>query len=149
MIRIAVDSASDISEAQAKELGIDMLPMIITFGDEEYMDGVNLLPTSFYEKLIESDELPKTSQISPYRFEEFFETMINDVANTGKVYRSMSDNEAELATALHNQRLQVMGVSSDEELSNMIRYQQAYNAASRYINVISEMIETLIMRTGV
>lgn len=73
MIRIAVDSASDISEAQAKELGIDMLPMIITFGDEEYMDGVNLLPTSFYEKLIESDELPKTSQISPYRFEEYFE----------------------------------------------------------------------------
>ena len=73
MIRIAVDSASDISEAEAKELGVEMLPMIIGFGDEEYLDGVNLLPKTFYEKLIESDDLPKTSQISPYRFEEAFE----------------------------------------------------------------------------
>lgn len=73
MIRIAVDSASDISEAEAKNLGIDMLPMTITFGDEEYLDGVNLLPATFYEKLVEGDELPKTSQISPYRFEECFE----------------------------------------------------------------------------
>ena len=71
------------------------------------------------------------------------------MANTGKIYSSMADNEAELATALHNQRLQVMGVSSDDELSNMIKYQQAYNAASRYINVVSELIETLVLSTGV
>ena len=42
-----------------------------------------------------------------------------------------------------------MGVSSDDELSNMIKYQQAYNAASRYINVVSELIETLVLSTGV
>ena len=41
-----------------------------------------------------------------------------------------------------------MGVSSDEELGSMIKYQQAYNAASRYVNVVSDMIETLINRTG-
>jgi flagellar hook-associated protein 1 FlgK len=38
----------------------------------------------------------------------------------------------------------VVGVSADEELTNMIKYQAAYNAASRYINVISSMIETLV-----
>lgn len=119
------------------------LPLTATNGEDDYTVGQDLV------ELFSKDKLFYNGGKDELSFEEFFETMINDVANTGKVYRSMSDNEAELATALHNQRLQVMGVSSDEELTNMIRYQQAYNAASRYINVISEMIETLIMRTGV
>ena len=72
-IKILTDSASDISEKEAKELGIIMLPMEITFGDEEYLDGVNLLPNQFYEKLIESTTLPKTSQINSFRFNEAFE----------------------------------------------------------------------------
>lgn len=81
-IRLIVDSAADISKKEADELGIIMMPMIITFGDENYLDGVDLLPTQFYEKLIESDELPKTSQVTPYRFEEEFE---KHVANGDEV----------------------------------------------------------------
>ncbi len=42
-----------------------------------------------------------------------------------------------------------MGVASDEELSNMIKFQQAYNASSRFINVIDDMIQTLINNLGV
>ena len=38
----------------------------------------------------------------------------------------------------------IVGVSTDEELTNMIMYQNAYNAASRYINVVNEMIEHII-----
>lgn len=72
-VKILVDSACDISEKEAKELGIVMIPMEITIGDEQYYDGVDLLPNEFYEKLIESDILPKTSQINAYRFEEEFE----------------------------------------------------------------------------
>lgn len=72
-IRLMVDSASDIGRQEAEQAGIIMLPIVITFGDKEYLDGVDLLPEQFYEKLIESDELPKTSQISPFRFEEAFE----------------------------------------------------------------------------
>ena len=49
-----------------------MIPMIITIGEEEYYDGVNISPREFYEKLIESDDLPKTTQINPFRFEEAF-----------------------------------------------------------------------------
>ena len=82
-------------------------------------------------------------------FEEFYESMINDVANTGKIYNSMSTNETTLASQLDNQRQQVMGVASDEELSNMIKFQQAYNASSRFINVIDDMIQTLINNLGV
>ena len=64
------------------------------------------------------------------------------------IYKSMADNESKLASQLDDKRQEVMGVSSDEELGSMIKYQQAYNAASRYVNVVSDMIETLINRTG-
>ena len=71
-IKILTDSASDISQKEANKLGIYMIPMIINFGEEEFFDGVDLLPTDFYNKLIETDVMPKTSQISPFRFEEIF-----------------------------------------------------------------------------
>lgn len=56
-IRIIVDSASDISQTEAKELGITVIPMRTTFGDEEFMDGINMTPGQFFEKLVETDEL--------------------------------------------------------------------------------------------
>lgn len=72
-IKILIDSASDISKEEAEKLGITMIPMTVNFGDEEYLDGIDILPHQFYEKLIESDVLPKTSQINSFRFEEAFE----------------------------------------------------------------------------
>ena len=72
-VKIVVDSSSDISEKEAKELGVEMIPMIISFGEEEFFDGVNLLPDEFYKKLQESKEAPKTAQVTPFRFEEVFE----------------------------------------------------------------------------
>jgi len=72
-IKLMIDSASDISKKEAEERGIIMMPMEITMGEEQYLDGVNLLPHNFYEKLIECEALPKTSQINAFRFEEAFE----------------------------------------------------------------------------
>ena len=46
--------------------------------------------------------------------------------------------------SVENSRKQVTGVSSDEELTNLVKYQSAYNAASRYISVISEMTELIV-----
>ncbi|MBO7345464.1 MAG: DegV family protein [Clostridia bacterium] len=74
-VKFLIDSASDVSKKEAESMGVSMLPMAITFGTEEYFDGVDLLPVQFYEKLVESSELPKTSQISAYRFEEEFERL--------------------------------------------------------------------------
>ena len=45
-------------------------------------------------------------------------------------------------------REQILGVSADEEMSNMVMFQNAYNAASRYINAVSEMLEHLIGTLG-
>jgi len=78
-VKILIDSASDINEKEAQDLGITMLPMTITFGKEDYMDGVNLLPKEFYEKLIENKSLlPKTSQVNAFRFEEEYERITKD-----------------------------------------------------------------------
>ena len=45
-------------------------------------------------------------------------------------------------------REQIIGVSYDEELTNMVKYQNAFNASSRYINVIDEMLEHIINTLG-
>ncbi|MDE6946093.1 MAG: DegV family protein [Anaeroplasmataceae bacterium] len=75
MIKIVVDSATDIDLKEAEQFGITLMPMQIMFGEDEYLDGVNLSHKEFFEKLIESDELPKTSQINSFRFEEKFEEL--------------------------------------------------------------------------
>ena len=69
-VRIVTDSASDITGLTRKNLTI--APMAVTFGEETYLDGVNLTHAQFYEKLIESDTLPTTSQITPAQFEDAF-----------------------------------------------------------------------------
>lgn len=78
MIKLMIDSAADIGKAEADRLGIIMIPMVITVGNEEYYDGVDLSPAEFYEKLIESSVLPKTSQINAFRFEEAFEKQLKN-----------------------------------------------------------------------
>ncbi len=73
MVKLMIDSAADIGKKEAEEKGVIMIPMLITIGEEEFYDGVNLSPQEFWKKLIESDVLPKTSLINEYRFEEAFE----------------------------------------------------------------------------
>jgi DegV family protein with EDD domain len=70
--RIIIDSASDLMKEQADALKLDFLPLKTIFGDEEFLDGVTMTHTQFYEKLIESDVLPTTSQISPHDYEKVF-----------------------------------------------------------------------------
>lgn len=72
-IRIIVDSASDLTKEQADALHLDFLPLKTIFGEEEFLDGITLSHEQFYEKLIESDCLPTTSQISPHDFEQVYE----------------------------------------------------------------------------
>lgn len=72
-IRIVCDSACDITQEQAKEWGITILPLKNIWGEEEYLDGITMTPQMFYERLIETDVLPTTSQITPFEYETVFE----------------------------------------------------------------------------
>lgn len=73
-IRIITDSASDLLSPHRPE--ITVLPMTITFGEEQFRDGVDLTHRQFYEKLIEGEDLPTTSQIAPVQFEEAFRAAV-------------------------------------------------------------------------
>ena len=72
-IRIIADSGCDITQEEAQKLGIEVLPIRTTFGDEEFLDGINMSHDECFEKLIESDIFPKTSQIPPFDFEQKYE----------------------------------------------------------------------------
>ena len=75
-IRIITDSASDINAAQAEKWKVTVLPLTTIFGDEAYLDGVTLDHKTFYEKLIETDVMPTTSQLSPAAYEAAFRSAI-------------------------------------------------------------------------
>lgn len=69
-VRIIVDSTSDLSATVRQR--VHVVPLTIRFGDKEYIDGVTINSREFYEKLVESDDLPTTSQASPASFEGVF-----------------------------------------------------------------------------
>ena len=71
-IRILVDSTADIPRDRAQELGIEVVPLSVLFGDESYRDGVDLDGPSFYKKLVSSSKMPTTSAPAPGLFEEAY-----------------------------------------------------------------------------
>ena len=85
---------------------------------------------------------------TPVCFVDYYKNLVSQVANSGAVFGDIVESQTQTTDSLCNAREQVVGVSSDEELTNMIMFQNAYNASSRYINVISEMLEHLIMTLG-
>lgn len=80
---------------------------------------------------------------------DFYASMVSQIANAGSVFKGVYESQTTTVEATESARQQVVGVSDDEELSNMIKYQNAYNASSRYINVIDELLEHIINTLGV
>lgn len=72
-VRIIIDSACDLPKAKADEMNLDFLPLKTIFGDEEFLDGIDLSHDEFYTKLENSSVNPTTSQISPADFEDVYE----------------------------------------------------------------------------
>lgn len=79
---------------------------------------------------------------------EYYTSFTSEIANTGHTMKALAKSQDITKTSVDNQRQQVIGTSSDEELTHMIKFQQAFNAASRYITVIDEMLEHVVTRLG-
>ncbi len=77
-MRIVMDAAGDIPPALAEELNISIIPVNIMFGTEEFLSGIDIDHTAFYRKVEEVDDhnFPKTSQPTPYQFEELYKQII-------------------------------------------------------------------------
>lgn len=72
-VKIIVDSTCDITKDFAKENDIRTFPLKVLFGDEEFIDDIDLTRQEFYEKLSQAKTLPTTSQVTPDEFAEYFE----------------------------------------------------------------------------
>ena len=81
-------------------------------------------------------------------FDSYYSAMIDDFANRAYTYNSVAQSAEQALKQYSDSRQQQLGVSSEEELTNLIKFQQAYNASSRYITVVSEMIEHIIEKLG-
>ena len=75
-VKIIVDSTFDITpQVRAR---VDVVPLTIHFGEQEYIDGITIDSKTFYEMLVESDVLPTTSQATPFVFEEAFRKAVEE-----------------------------------------------------------------------
>ena len=78
MIRILTDSMSDLTQEDASRLGITVLPMPVSFGEEERWEGVDLSREEFFARLRVAEELPHTSQIAPRAWQKAFDRELRD-----------------------------------------------------------------------
>lgn len=77
-------------------------------------------------------------------FENSYIELVNQMSTMGNVFKDVYEYQQLAVEQAEANRQSVIGVSSDEELEHMIMYQNAYNAASRYINVINTLLDSVI-----
>lgn len=122
-------------------------PSLLKFRQDEHSEDIpamERLKEAFEETIYTLNPNVQT----PLSFTDYYKNLIGQVANSGSVMRGVQVTQTVATDSILNAREQVVGVSSDEELTNMIRYQNAYNASSRYINVISEMLDHILSVLG-
>lgn len=130
--------------------------------NQELLQQPTLLGFILHDDSVDYDTMAKikeafmaeTNTLNPYikkqsSFMDYYSDLVSQVANSGHVYESILTNQQETVDSTFSAREQIIGVSADEELTNMVKFQNAYNASSRYINVIDEMLEHIINTLGV
>lgn len=79
---------------------------------------------------------------------DYYSTMTGLIGNDGYMYNAIAESQSDVVTSLDEKRESKQGVTSEEELTNLIKFQNGYNASSRYITTVADMIDTLINRVG-
>lgn len=87
-VALVTDSTADIPLETRQRLGISMVPLKVSFGDETYLDNVELQPADFYRKLTTSDTLPTTSQPSPADYFDVFKERLQEGRSVVSVHLS-------------------------------------------------------------
>ena len=79
---------------------------------------------------------------------DYYSAMVGIIGNDGYMYNAVAESQSSLISSIDEKRESKQGVTSEEELTNLIKFQNAYNASSRYITTIADMIDTLINKVG-
>ena len=86
MVKIISDSTCDLSQELIKENDIDIIPLLVTFNEDTFQDGVDIDASKIYEEVAKRNILPKTSAVSAMALEELFRKWVDqgyDVVYTG------------------------------------------------------------------
>jgi len=136
------------SEVKASEFNIACsTKQIVKYGEPDELqrgnnENMNLLYELFLKKNIAVNGIDIGS------FDSYITGIRFDVANTLSFAKKTANNSITLLIAAENQRVSVSGVSLDEEMINMVKYQHAYSGASRVITAMDEALDKLINGTG-
>ena len=105
-----------------------------------------------YAKMLEAwhaeDVVLDPNELAKYGADEFYDSLVVALGSQGSVWSSIVDSQTTLVNSIEDKRQQISGVSTEEEMTSLLMYQHAYNAASRYITTIDSMLEHLINRLG-
>ncbi|WMJ80629.1 DegV family protein [Clostridium sp. MB40-C1] len=77
-IKIITDSTCDLNKDIVNRLNLKVIPLIVNFGEESYLDGINIDIHEFLRKLKEQDIFPATAQINPKRFYDIYKQYLDD-----------------------------------------------------------------------
>lgn len=77
-VKIITDSSCDISREEAEKLGVKIVPLTISIGEQSYEDGVNITPEAFIEEMRKAEKLPKSSQPSSGEIAKLYEELSKD-----------------------------------------------------------------------
>ena len=129
----------NVSVNQELKKQITLMPAYKENGDVAYDMGAKLAEAweNAGMKINPYDQKPCT-------FEEYYDKIMDSLGVEGNTYKSASETLEGAVSSIDNKRQQVTGVSSDEELTTMIKFQSAFNASSRFMTVISEMTELIV-----
>lgn len=126
-IKLVVDSSSEITQEESKKMGVYCLPLTVSFEKDMFRDGVDLSYDEFYDKLSEYESLPKTSQVTPYLYEEAFKEILSNgdipVAITLSSEISGTYNSAILASNQFDEEIHVIdSLTTSCALKLIIKY---------------------------
>ncbi|OGO77294.1 MAG: flagellar hook-associated protein FlgK [Clostridiales bacterium GWB2_37_7] len=83
-----------------------------------------------------------------FNFDEFYRSIITDIGLEGNKAANAADAQNLLVEQVENRRQSLMAVSLDEEMSNLIKYENSYNAAARIVNALDEMLDVIVNKIG-
>lgn len=116
-VRIVTDSACDLPAEVAEELGIEIVPLSIRFGDEEFIDREELTVAEFWNRCVNASELPETAAPAPGQFESTYRKLAADGA-TGIVVVSLS---GALSATIQSAELAARAITSDDSIDLNVR----------------------------
>jgi DegV family protein with EDD domain len=155
-VKVVTDSASDLDEATAAELGVTVVPLTIRFGTDEYVDRVTLSPTEFYAKMASSSVLPETAAPSPGAFEKAFRAGLDEGAdgivcvNLSSKLSATIQSAQNAARAMGDAPIRIVdSLSVTGGLASMVVAAARRAAEGASVDEVAATVEAMVPRTRI